>query len=147
MENLILADRSSAPNALSIWTHNLRGIDFHKNGFQPKGCSKSIDGAAITIAAGEVFGDINAAASLQGLTVVSGGESTVGLGGYLTGGGHGALGPTYGMGADQALEIEMVTPRGNIIVANECQNRDLFWATRGVSSLLFPSSPMSAIYL
>jgi hypothetical protein len=37
------------------------------------------------------------------------------------------------MGADQVLEMEIVTPRGEILTINECQNQDLFWAMRGVS--------------
>jgi FAD/FMN-containing dehydrogenase len=72
-------------------------------------------------------------ASLRKLTIVAGGSETVGPGGYLTGGGHGALSATYGMGADQVLEMEIVTPRGEILTINECQNQDLFWAMRGVS--------------
>lgn len=61
------------------------------------------------------------------------------LGGYLTGGGHGLLGPRYGMAADQVLEFEVVTPKGEIVTANECQNQDLFWALRGVSILQSPT--------
>ena len=56
---------------------------------------------------------------------------TVGLGGYITGGGHSLLAPHYGLAIDQVLELEMVTPKGEIITANECQNQDLFWAMRG----------------
>jgi len=67
------------------------------------------------------------------------------MGGYMTGGGHGALGPTYGMAADEVLEIDMVTPGGDIITANECQNRDLFWAMRGVSP--FALSPFSSLHV
>lgn len=75
-------------------------------------------------------------ASLRNLTIVAGGSETVGIGDYLTGGGHGPLGPTYGMGADQVLEMEIVTPGGDILTINECQTRDLFWAMRGVSHFL-----------
>ncbi|KAF7559013.1 hypothetical protein G7046_g5140 [Stylonectria norvegica] len=53
------------------------------------------------------------------------------LGGYLTGGGHSPLSHIYGLGSDQVYEVEMVTPAGDIITANECQNTDLFWAVRG----------------
>jgi FAD/FMN-containing dehydrogenase len=79
--------------------------------------------------------DINLAASLKNLTIISGGEASVAYGGYMTGAGHGALSATYGLAADQALELEIVTPGGNIVIANECQNQDLFWAMRGVSLL------------
>ena len=126
--------RSVAPYALSIWTHHIQGLSFH-NGFTPSGCKESIDTYAITAAAGTQMLEIDEEASLRNLTIVSGGAGTVGVGGYLTGGGHAALSSTYGMGADQVLEIEMVTPRGRIITANECQNTDLFWAMRGVRPL------------
>ncbi|KAE8440852.1 hypothetical protein EG329_006369 [Mollisiaceae sp. DMI_Dod_QoI] len=122
--------RSSAPNSLSIWTHHMRGISIH-DGFEPKGCGICIEGAAITAAAGTQMLELDEQAHLNGLTIVSGGGGTVGVGGYLTGGGHGALSSTYGLGADQVLEIDMVTPGGHIVTANECQNEDLFWAMRG----------------
>jgi FAD/FMN-containing dehydrogenase len=77
--------------------------------------------------------ELNYEAHLRNLTIVSGGSSSVGVGGYFTGGGQGALSSTYGLGADQVLEIEMVTPSGEVLVVNECQNTDLFWAMRGVS--------------
>ena len=110
----------------------MRGVSFH-DGFKPKGCRSSIDAYAITAAAGTQMRELNEQAHLRNLTIVSGGAETVGVGGYLTGGGHGALSPAFGMAADQVLEMEIVTPGGNILTINECQNRDLFWAMRGVS--------------
>ncbi|KAK0115827.1 hypothetical protein ONS95_012878 [Cadophora gregata] len=122
--------RSVAPKSLSIWTHYMRGLEFY-DGFKPKGCRKSIDGAAITAAADTQMLELDEQAHLKNLTIVSGGAGTVGVGGYLTGGGQGALSSTYGLGADQVLEMEIVTPGGDILTINECQNRDLFWAMRG----------------
>jgi FAD/FMN-containing dehydrogenase len=110
------------------------GISFH-NGFTPKACRFSIDTYAMTAAAGTQMLELDYAASLRNLTIMSGGSGSVGVGGYLTGGGHGALTSTYGLAADQVLEIELVTPGGRIVTANECQNEDLFWAMRGVSFL------------
>ena len=55
----------------------------------------------------------------------------VGLVGWLTGGGHGYLSTTYGMGADNLLEASIVTPNGTLLTANPCQNSDIFFATRG----------------
>jgi FAD/FMN-containing dehydrogenase len=77
--------------------------------------------------------ELNSRAHLFNLTIVSGGAETVGIGGFLTGGGHSALSSTFGMAADQVLETEVVTPSGEILIINECQNSDLFWAFRGVS--------------
>lgn len=35
------------------------------------------------------------------------------------------------MAADQVLEMDIVTPCGNILTINDCQNQDLFCAMRG----------------
>ncbi|KAE9363516.1 FAD-binding domain-containing protein [Stipitochalara longipes BDJ] len=118
------------PNAMTIWVHNIKGISV-SNGFRPAGCDFSIDVPAITIAAGEDMAAINSVANQHNLSIISGGEASITYGGYSTGGGHGALGPTYGMAADNVLEMEVVSPTGDILTINECQNRDLFWAMRG----------------
>jgi len=81
--------------------------------------------------------NIDQQAHLRNLTIVSGGGGTVGPGGYLTGAGHAALSSTYGLGADQVLEMEIVTPGGDVITINECQHTELFWAMRGVSNTFF----------
>jgi hypothetical protein len=54
------------------------------------------------------------------------------------------------MGADIIFEIEIVTPTGQILVANECMNEDVFWATRGwgggtfgvITSMVMKAYPM-----
>lgn len=35
------------------------------------------------------------------------------------------------MGADNVMEATVVTPNGDLVTADECQNKDLFWAIRG----------------
>lgn len=84
------------------------------------------------------MGELNAAANASGLAIISGGQHGVGYGGFATGAGHSGLGPTYGMAADNVLEMEIVSPGGHVLTINECQNQDLFWAMRGVSILLCP---------
>lgn len=111
----------------------MRGISFH-DGFNPKGCKFSIEGPAVTAAAGTQMLELDEQVHLKNLMIMSGGAGTVGVGGYLTGGGHSALSSTFGLAADQVLEIEIVTPGGEILTVNECQNTDLFWAMRGVST-------------
>ncbi|KAK3937418.1 FAD-binding domain-containing protein [Diplogelasinospora grovesii] len=123
--------RSSASNALSIWVHHMRGIQFHESSFSPQGCNLTIAGAAITAAAGTQMLEAYRATALHNQTVVGGNGRTVALGGFITGAGHSILSPHYGMAADQVLEMEIVTPTGNILTLNECQNTDLFWAMRG----------------
>jgi FAD/FMN-containing dehydrogenase len=41
------------------------------------------------------------------------------------------LSPTLGLGADRALQFKVVIPSGEYLVANACQNTDLFFALRG----------------
>ncbi|OIW31030.1 FAD-binding domain-containing protein [Coniochaeta ligniaria NRRL 30616] len=122
--------RSVAPNALSIWTHHLKGIKTHTS-FKPKCCNVHINSTAVTVGAGEQMIDLYTHLDALNQTIVGGGGETVSVGGYLTGGGHSLLSARYGLGADQVLELQAVTPTGNLIVANECQNTDLFWAMRG----------------
>ena len=63
--------------------------------------------------------------------IVAGNSNTVSVGGYIAGGGHGIYSGRYGLAADNVLELEMVTPTGEVVTANECQNPDIFWAVRG----------------
>lgn len=99
--------------------------------FQPRGCNFTIEAPAVTVGGGSQLGDLYEELDKINQTVVGGNSKTVSVGGYLTGGGHSILAPRYGLGADQVLEMEVVTPMGDIVVANECQNQDLFWAMRG----------------
>ncbi|KAL2132918.1 hypothetical protein VTI74DRAFT_3167 [Chaetomium olivicolor] len=122
--------RSNAPNSLSIWTHHLRGIRTHDS-FRPNRCKATINSSAVTVGAGMQMWDLYTALDALNQTIVGGGGKTVSVGGYLTGAGHSLLSPRYGLGADQVLEMEVVTPKGEIVTANECQNTDLFWAMRG----------------
>ena len=114
----------------------MKGIKIH-NSFEPEGCGYSIKTPAVSLAAGMQMRDINLVVHAKNLTVLSAGGSTVGIGGYLTGGGHAALSATYGLAADQVLEMKIVTPNGSMWTLNECQNQDLFWAMRGVSHSSF----------
>ena len=72
------------------------------------------------------------AADAHGVVVVSGAARTVGAaGGWILGGGHSAISPQYGLGVDNVLQFEVVTPDGQLRTANACQEKDLFWALRG----------------
>jgi hypothetical protein len=86
---------------------------------------------AARAAAGTTGIEAQIAVSKHGSILVTGANPDVGIVGWLTGGGHGPLSSTYGMGADNLLEATIVTPTGEILVANPCQNSDLFFAIRG----------------
>ncbi len=131
--------RSSAPNSLSIWTHHLKGeMVFHNGSFRPSRCGVEIPGDAVTVGAGTQMGELQEFLDQYGQVAVGGGGATVSVGGYLTGGGHSLLSSRYGLGTDQVLEMEVVTPRAEVLTVNECQNPDLFWAMRGVRLALPP---------
>lgn len=63
--------------------------------------------------------------------MTTGQDPSVGLGGYIQGGGHGPLARTYGLAAQQVLQVRVMTTQGDILVANEVENSDMFWAIRG----------------
>ena len=57
--------RSSAPNSLLIWTHNMRDIEFHDS-FTPAGSPNVGKGfKAVTLSAGLTWLDVYAAASVD----------------------------------------------------------------------------------
>ncbi|CUA78435.1 hypothetical protein RSOLAG22IIIB_13146 [Rhizoctonia solani] len=123
--------RSSGEGSFSIWTHNLKGINFI-NSFAGVGCSETLTESAVTISAAEEWADVYQAANDHNVTVVGGAYPSVGAaGGWLQGGGHSPLSGLYGLGIDNVLQIRFVRPDGLIVVANTCQNQDWFWALRG----------------
>jgi FAD/FMN-containing dehydrogenase len=108
----------------------------------------SIDGIpAITAHAGHSVGDVYDKLSEYNMTFVGAADPNVGLGGYLTGGGHSPLGSEYGMAADNVLQLSLVTPTGQVVTANPCQNTDVFWAMRGVSELEAQNVPWLTVSL
>lgn len=94
--------RSVSPGSLLLWTHNVKGITF-SNSFVPATCSTA-GVNAVTVAAGEQWSAVYAAANAQGVNVVGGVTPSVGAaGGWIMGAGHGGLAPTYGLGIDSTL--------------------------------------------
>ncbi|KAJ2915096.1 hypothetical protein MD484_g5307, partial [Candolleomyces efflorescens] len=142
--------RSSAPGSLGLWLHNLQDRSFNP-AFIPQGCGGLGPTPSVTLGAGVRWGDAHKFAHEHNITLVGGSDKSVGaVGGWLQGGGHGALSNTMGLGADRVvrlphpkvfqptyyfffakLEFQVVTPDGELRIANECQNSDLFWALRG----------------
>lgn len=151
--------RSVAPDSLQILTHHLKNIDFVDN-FQPQGCTRNTDyGSAITVIAGMQLKHLYTALGQRNFSAVIGAAHTVGIaGGYIQGGGHSPLGPWKGMAADNTLEFTVVTASGDLVVANDFQNSDLFWALRGggggswgvvasVTIRTFPDPPVAVEFL
>lgn len=122
--------RSIGAGGLSIWTHNLRGIKYTES-FLPISCPVPAPIAAVRVAAGHTNGEIQEYLNTYNKVIVSGTNPSVGIIGWLTGGGHGFLSTTYGMGSDNLLEATIVLPSGRIVVANPFQHSEIFFAIRG----------------
>lgn len=84
-----------------------------------------------TIGAGVRWGAVVAAAAEFGLAPVTGSSSTVGVVGYLLGGGVGPMSRSFGFSSDYVRKYTLVTPAGEIVSADASENTELFWGLRG----------------
>jgi hypothetical protein len=93
----------------------------------------AIDTAAMTarIGAGARFGAINSTLDMYGLHVPGGGCPTVGVAGYMQGGGYGFTSREFGMNCDNVLEVTVMLADGSLVVASDSENKELYWAIRG----------------
>ncbi|KAI6161779.1 hypothetical protein EDD17DRAFT_1582504 [Pisolithus thermaeus] len=125
--------RSAARGAFVIWTHNMKSITFNAQ-FTPQGAPANETYQALTVGAGvqwyEAYNTVNQSGRMMVGGISLGGSVGAG-GGWLQGGGHSVLSPTYGLGVDNAIEITVVTSTGACLTVNSYQNPDLFWALRG----------------
>jgi hypothetical protein len=71
------------------------------------------------------------AAAPHGLGALAGSSPTVGVVGFLTGGGVGPLARTYGLSADKVRAFDVVTGDGVIRRASATEHPDLFWGLKG----------------
>ena len=103
---------------------------------------------------GATWGDFNYATHAYGLATTGGIVSTTGIGGLTLGGGIGYLTRGYGLSIDNLVAANVVTADGQVRVASEEENADLFWALRGgggnfgvVTSLDFALHPVEDVYV
>ncbi|KAK7060233.1 hypothetical protein VNI00_000998 [Paramarasmius palmivorus] len=125
--------RSAARNSFMIWTHHLKNITYNA-AFVPANSTSSETFKALTLEAGVQWQEAYDAAEQNGRVIVGGisaGGSVGAAGGWVLGGGHSALAPTYGLGVDNALQFTVVVASGEHLTANAYTNSDLFWALRG----------------
>ncbi|KAI1326032.1 FAD-binding domain-containing protein [Xylariaceae sp. FL0255] len=121
--------RSTTANSLALWAHNIQDLEF-ANTFTAKGCPAKLQNVRI-MGAGIEAGQAEAFFAEQNMHVTVGAVASVGIaGGFGQGGGHGPLGPSYGLMVDQAIEFDVVTADGRLRMINECTDTDLFWAMR-----------------
>lgn len=85
----------------------------------------------VTIDAGVRNRELYEATGNLGYPFPGGGCPTVGVVGFTLGGGWGYSSRLFGLACDSLVELELIDYEGNIIIANERENKDLFWACRG----------------
>ncbi|ROT35392.1 FAD-binding domain-containing protein [Sodiomyces alkalinus F11] len=119
--------KSAGAGALSVWTHRLKDIQFY-----PDYRTSCYQGPAFKMGSGVQSREVYEAADEHDVIVMGGEGRTVGaMGGWTMGGGHSPFSSLWGMGADQVLSMEIVTPDGRFVTASRESNPDLFWALCG----------------
>ncbi|KAI8623347.1 hypothetical protein F5Y19DRAFT_458953 [Xylariaceae sp. FL1651] len=90
------------------------------------------DKTIATIGPGQVWSDVYTWLAPDGLAVNGGRYPTVGVGGYLVGGGISYFSSTHGWGCDTVVAYEVVLADGSVVEANASgKYADLFWALHG----------------
>ena len=83
------------------------------------------------IKAGARWGDVVQAVAPHGLAVMHGSSPSVGVIGYLLGGGLSFYGRRHGLAVNHVRAFEVVTPDGLVRHVDAEHNRELFYALRG----------------
>ena len=123
---------SNAADSLLVWTRAMDRVEMH-DAFVPRGAPGGTSGReAVSVGAGAIWGRVYEAVSVaRGRYVQGGGCLTVGVAGFVQGGGFGSLSKAFGTGAANLLEAEIVTADGRTRIVNAWRDPDLFFALRG----------------
>lgn len=87
-----------------------------------------------SVSPGAHWQDVYNVLSPEGVTVAGGRAGTVGVGGFITGGGNSFYSGSHGMACDTVQNFEVVLADGSIVNANAEVNSDLFQALKGGSA-------------
>lgn len=138
--------------------HNAGGLGLCDDGLVidmslMKGIRVDLKSNTVRADGGVLLGDLDHATQAFGKAVPSGILSTTGISGLSLGGGVGHLSRAYGLSIDSLLEVDIVLASGKLVIANEKENSDLFWAVQGgggnfgvVTSFLFKLHDAGTVY-
>lgn len=80
---------------------------------------------------GVIWSELDRETQAFGLATTGGTVSHTGVAGLTLGGGLGWLLSKHGLACDNLLSVDVVTADGELLMASETENPDLFWAIRG----------------
>jgi len=95
------------------------------------GVSVDADYRRAIISGGARAADVAAVTDPLHVAAVTGTCSTVGMTGLTLGGGYGPLIGRFGLALDNLLTAQVVLADGRVVVADDSNEADLFWALRG----------------
>lgn len=123
---------SNRAGGLLIWTRRMQAVTLHDD-FVGMDCPANAEPVqAVSVGAGAIWGRVyDAVAAKGGRYVQGGGCLTVGVSGFVLGGGFGSLSKQFGTGAANLIEAEIVTADGKVRIVNAVREPELFFALRG----------------
>lgn len=157
VETINYARKNNVVLSIKAGGHNHVGFAVCEGGImldlsKMKGAKLNPAKKSIKIQPGHTFADLDLETHKAGLACTGAIISMVGVPGYTLGGGIGWLHSRAGLGCDNLVSAEVVTAAGEVVVATEKENGDLFWALRGgggnfgvVSSLEFRLHPVENV--
>ena len=95
------------------------------------GVSVDADLRSAIISGGARAADVAAVTDPLSVAAVTGTCSAVGMAGLTLGGGYGPLIGRFGLALDNLLAAQVVLADGRVVVADEANEAELFWALRG----------------
>ncbi|ONI71759.1 FAD-binding protein [Kribbella sp. ALI-6-A] len=89
------------------------------------------DARIARVGGGATWGDFDRMCQPYWLGTTGGRVSTTGVAGLTLGGGSGWLERKWGLACDNLVSVELVTADGELVIADETRNTELFWALHG----------------
>jgi FAD/FMN-containing dehydrogenase len=116
--------------------HSVAGMAVNDNGVvvdlrRMRGVTVHPGAAAVRVEGGALMRDLDRATQPYALATTGGRVSTIGVGGFVLGGGSGWLERAFGLAVDNLLGAELVTADGSRVRASAGEDPELFRALHG----------------
>jgi FAD/FMN-containing dehydrogenase len=142
---VVAADEADVVTAVRFARDNALPVRVHATGHQPTATVGGLliavgalddvvvdpEARTATVGGGIRWAAVVAAAAEHGLAPITGSAATVGVAGYLLGGGFGPLVRSHGISSDRLRSARVVTGTGEVVAASADADAELLWALRG----------------